>query len=72
MLRYFPLKLRLQRLYMSSHIALYMRWHKEKRVNDGIMRHLAYSLIWKKFDELHKDFGDDARNVRLGLTTDGF
>ncbi|CAL9011188.1 unnamed protein product [Prunus brigantina] len=31
-MRYLPLKPRLQRLYMSTHTATDMRWHKEKRV----------------------------------------
>ncbi|XP_075087560.1 uncharacterized protein LOC142169579 [Nicotiana tabacum] len=38
-LRYFPLKPRLQRLFISSKISSLMRWHHEKRVDDGIMRH---------------------------------
>ena len=43
-LRYFPLKLRLQRLYMSIEMAEDMRWHKEKRVDDpNILRHPADS-----------------------------
>ncbi|CAL2230432.1 unnamed protein product [Prunus armeniaca] len=36
-MRYLPLKPRLQRLYMSTHTAIDMRWHKEKRVNDDVM-----------------------------------
>ncbi|XP_057986602.1 uncharacterized protein LOC131171152 [Hevea brasiliensis] len=71
-LRYFPLKPRLQKLFMSSQVASDMRWHKEKRINDGIMRHPADSLAWKSFDEQHGSFASDARNVRLGLATDGF
>ncbi|CAL2256192.1 unnamed protein product [Prunus armeniaca] len=33
-MRYLPLKPRLQRLYMSMHTATDMRWHKEKQVDD--------------------------------------
>jgi len=36
-LRYFPLKPRLQRLYMSSKMASLMRWHHDKRKNDDTM-----------------------------------
>jgi len=44
-LRYFPLKPRLQRLYMCKKTAHDMRWHEEKIVkNDGYMRHPADSL----------------------------
>ncbi|GMP66351.1 hypothetical protein CsSME_00026743 [Camellia sinensis var. sinensis] len=34
-LRYFPLTPRLKRLYMSRKTAEDMRWHKEKRIDDG-------------------------------------
>jgi len=72
-LRYFPLKPRLQRLYMCKKTAHDMRWHEEKRVkNDGYMRHPADSLAWQSFDNQYPEFGLEARNVRLGLTTDGF
>ncbi|KAK8933896.1 hypothetical protein KSP39_PZI015965 [Platanthera zijinensis] len=36
--RYFPLKLRLKRLFMSSKNAHFMRWHTDERTDDGIMR----------------------------------
>ncbi|KAL9668106.1 hypothetical protein QQ045_002481 [Rhodiola kirilowii] len=39
--RYFPLTLRLQRLYMSPHIAKEMRWHRERKVKCGHIRHPA-------------------------------
>ncbi|KAL3838469.1 hypothetical protein ACJIZ3_023060 [Penstemon smallii] len=71
-LRYFPLKPRLQRLFISKKTALDMRWHKERRVDDGILRHPADAEEWKEFDKLHESFAEDPRNVRLGLATDGF
>jgi len=40
-LRYFPLIPRLQGMFMSSNLAEYMRWLKEKRPDDGKMRHPA-------------------------------
>lgn len=43
-LRYFPLKSRLQRLFMSSKTYFLMRWHHETKANNGIMR---YQLIQK-------------------------
>lgn len=49
-----------------------MRWHREGRINDGLLRHLADSLAWQKFDEIYPWFASDPRNVRLGLATDGF
>ncbi|XP_038713903.1 uncharacterized protein LOC120007624 isoform X1 [Tripterygium wilfordii] len=71
-LRYFPLKGRLQKLYMSKKTAKDMRWHEHGRVDDGILRHPADSIAWKSFDEQHKSFSEDPRNVRLGLASDGF
>ncbi|XP_050229112.1 uncharacterized protein LOC126678253 [Mercurialis annua] len=71
-LRYFPLKPRLQRLFMSRKISPFMRWHYEQCKDDGTLKHPADSLAWKHFDELHKSFASDPRNVRLGLPSDGF
>ena len=39
-LRYFPLKPRLKRLFLSKLTAKDMRWHKKKKVETyGILRH---------------------------------
>ncbi|CAN1782437.1 hypothetical protein LINPERHAP1_LOCUS15825 [Linum perenne] len=70
-LRYFPLKPRLQRLFMSTKVASLMTWHHEKR-SDGVMRHPVDSEAWISFDNLHKSFSSDPRNVRLALASDGF
>ncbi|PKA53129.1 hypothetical protein AXF42_Ash009859 [Apostasia shenzhenica] len=70
-LRYLPLTPRLQRLYMSSHTAEYMIWCDNYR-DSSQMVHPADSEAWKHFDRVHSDFAIDARNVRLGLCTDGF
>nr|XP_016455449.1 PREDICTED: uncharacterized protein LOC107779513 isoform X1 [Nicotiana tabacum] len=40
-LRYFPLKPRLQRLFMSSETSKAMRWHHEEHNKDGVLRHPA-------------------------------
>ncbi|CAL2260083.1 unnamed protein product [Prunus armeniaca] len=71
-MRYLPLKPKLQRLYMSTHTATDMRWHKEKRVDDDVMRHPADGETLKEFDRTFPEFAADPRNVRLGLATDGF
>ncbi|CAM8932792.1 unnamed protein product [Rhodiola kirilowii] len=70
--RYFPLAPRLQRLYMSPHIAKEMRWHGKRKVKNGLLRHPADSEAWQDFDKKFPDFAQDVRNVRLGLATDGF
>lgn len=69
---HFPLKPRLQRLFMSSKTASLMRWHHDGRIKDGIMRHPADSPVWKTFDFEHPEFSLEPRNVRLGLASDGF
>ena len=56
-LRYFPLKPRLQRLFMSRKTANDMRWHNEKRAtNVNVLRHPADSEAWKDFDKEHEWF----------------
>ncbi|XP_012832690.1 PREDICTED: uncharacterized protein LOC105953559 [Erythranthe guttata] len=71
-LRYFPLKTRLQRLFMSSKTSSFMRLHQELRTKDGCMRHPSDSPLWHDFDRRHRDFSKDSRKVRLGLAADGF
>lgn len=71
-LRHFPLRPRLQRLYMCSMTARDMRWHDEERTKDGVLRHPADSQVWKHFDEMNPSFASESRNIRLGLASDGF
>ena len=69
---YFPIKKCLQRLFLSSNTASLTRWHDEDRKKDGLLRHPADSPLWKDFDEKHKEFAKDSRNIRLAFATDGF
>ncbi|KAL0293325.1 UNVERIFIED_CONTAM: hypothetical protein Sradi_6944600, partial [Sesamum radiatum] len=71
-MRYFPLKPRLQKLFMSSKTATLMRWHSEERIDDGKFRHPADALAWKDFDLKNPSFASDPRNIRMGLAADGF
>ncbi|XP_040938717.1 uncharacterized protein [Gossypium hirsutum] len=71
-LRYFPLIPRLKRLFQSSKTSQSMRWHKEGRTKDGILRHPVDGSAWDAFDKRFPDFASDPRNVRLGLASDGF
>lgn len=70
-LRHFPIIPRLQRLYMCSKTAVDMRWHADQRCEDGVLRHPADSPCWKALDAID-NFGNEVRNVRLGLASDGF
>jgi len=71
-LRYFPIKKRLQRLFFTSKTAKLTRWHDEERIRDGLLRHPADSPLWKDFDLQHPEFAMDSRNIRLAFATDGF
>ena len=69
---YFPITPRLQRLYSSNVMSFHMRWHNEHEQTDGVMNHPLDVVAWKRFDDIHPDFASDSRNVRLGLSTNGF
>ena len=71
-LRYFPIKKRLQRLFISSNTATLTRWHDKERVDDGLLRHPADSPLWRQFDKDHPEFAAEPRNIRLAFATDGF
>jgi hypothetical protein len=57
---------------MSKDTAKNMRWHKDEQHDDNALRHPANSIVWREFDKEHDWFAQDSRNVRLGLTSDGF
>jgi hypothetical protein len=72
-LRHFPLIPRLQRLFVSKKSFEDVRWHKLKRKqNEKEMTHPADGKAWEDFDKCWPDFAKDARNLRLGLATNGF
>ena len=71
-LRHFLLIPRLQRLLMSSKTTSYMTWHAQGHATNDLMRHPIDFLSWKTFYSLHPTFAPKHRNVRLGLSSDGF
>ena len=48
-----------------------LTWHANGRISDGMVRHPADCSQWKKIDGLYPDFGNEPRNLRLGLASDG-
>lgn len=44
-----------------------MKWHVDKCMNDGVLRHSADSNEWNDFDMQHPKFALEPRNVRLVL-----
>jgi hypothetical protein len=68
-----PLTPRMKWLFISKKTARHMRWHKEAvQENDQLMVHPSDNKAWKALDNYDLDFARDARNVRIGLVTDGF
>lgn len=49
-----------------------MRWHKDKRFQDGKLRHPIDSIEWKSVDSKFPSFAAYPRNVRLEIASDGF
>jgi hypothetical protein len=49
-----------------------MSWHaSDEHKDDGKLRHPADGQQWKNFNENHKDFAKEPRNIRFALSTDG-
>ncbi|XP_022680679.1 uncharacterized protein LOC101759230, partial [Setaria italica] len=69
---YFPIIPRLKRLFRNKANAKLMRWHKEDRKEDEMLRHPADGAQWRSIDRTFLDFESEARNIRFGLSTDGF
>jgi hypothetical protein len=68
---YFPIIPRFRRMYRNAEDAKNLTWHANERVNDGMLRHPADSPQWAKIDNDYSDFGEETRNLRLALSTDG-
>ncbi|KAM1642315.1 hypothetical protein ACFX2K_012259 [Malus domestica] len=49
-----------------------MKWYKEKRVGNDVMRHSTNGEAWKESDRTFPEFPADPWNVRLGLATNRF
>ena len=68
---YFPLIPRVIRIYANPDDAKMLTWHETGRINDGKLRHPADGKQWKSFDAKYPEFGNEPRNLRLALSTDG-
>ncbi|XP_039776218.1 uncharacterized protein LOC120643811, partial [Panicum virgatum] len=68
---YLPIIPRLKRPFRNKDNAKLMRWHKEERKKDSMLRHPADGSQWRKIDRTYPKFDLDARNIRFGLSTDG-
>ncbi|KAJ9535140.1 hypothetical protein OSB04_un001782 [Centaurea solstitialis] len=71
MLWYLPIIPRLRRLLANAKDARLLRSHAEEHKMDGKIRHAADSPQWRNIDRSFEEFGNENRNVRLGLSSDG-
>ncbi|KAJ9536255.1 hypothetical protein OSB04_un000555 [Centaurea solstitialis] len=71
MLWYLPIIPRLKRFFANAKEAKLLRWHAEDRKRDGKLRHVADSPQWRNIDNIFEDFGNEIRNIRFGLSSDG-
>jgi hypothetical protein len=69
---YAPIIPQLRSLFRCKEHAKLLQWHKEVCLLDGMLRHPADGSQWRKIDREFEDFAGDARNLRFGLSTDGF
>jgi hypothetical protein len=68
---YAPIIPRLKRLFRNKDHAKLLRWHKEDRKVDNILRHLANGSQWRAINREFPEFANDARSLRFALSTDG-
>ncbi|XP_021718897.1 uncharacterized protein LOC110686603 [Chenopodium quinoa] len=68
---YLPIIPRFKRLFSIKKDAKNLVWHAQERKKDGYIRHPADSKQWKHIDDTFPEFGKEARNLRLALSTDG-
>jgi hypothetical protein len=69
---YFPIIPCLKRLFRNKENAKLMTWHTSDRKKDHMLRHPADESQWRKIDRKYKNFAGEARNIRFGLSIDGF
>ena len=47
-----------------------LRWHKEDRKKDAMLRVPADGSQWRKIEREWPEFADDARNLWFGISAD--
>ncbi|XP_019200115.1 PREDICTED: uncharacterized protein LOC109193753 [Ipomoea nil] len=68
---YLPVIPRFKRLFANPNDAKNLQWHAKGRKEDGKLRHPADSPQWRNINSMFPEFGNENRNLRLGLCTDG-
>ena len=67
---YLPIIQRFKRLFANGHDSKNLTWPANGKKTDGFLRHPVDSPQWKAIGHLYHDFGDEPRNLRLGLSFD--
>jgi len=64
---------RLRHLFSNPRDSELMRWWASdgRKKGDGVLHHPSDAQQWKGFDAKYPEFGEDPRNVRFALSTDG-
>ena len=70
---YLPVIDHLRAIFENPEDAKMMPWHAsdEHMKDDGKLWHPSNGKQWKRFNAKFHKFGDEARNVRFALSTDG-
>ena len=58
-------------MFANKKEAKLLCWHEEGRNKDGMLCHPADCAQLRHFDNTYGWFGDDPRNIRFALSTDG-
>ena len=69
-----PIIPRLQRLFHDAETREDVLWHSRNQEyrDQNVMSHPSHGSDWKNFNQKHKKFVADPRNIRLGSTSDEF
>ena len=59
-------------MYASTQTAGQMTWHYDNKSSNGVLCYPCDGKAWKHFDTVYPNFFVEARNVRLGLCSNGF
>src|SRR4029078_2572233 len=62
---YFPIIPRLKRFFKNKDNVKLMRWHKEDRKEDHMIRHPADGSQWRNLNRDYPQFDNDPRNIRF-------
>ena len=72
-LRQFLLIPRLEWMFISKKQSEEVQWHKlNRKAVEGELSHPANGKAWEELDKFYEAFAADPRNIKLGISADGF